>query len=173
MAAADLAHRGDLEDHKACETSLRTLPYATTCGFRDFGWEGGALHVLVSFSSTIQKTEAEGAGRYSARACADFTVDYHDRLSSRPLAFVAAIPAFVLSNNRERSQSAQGANARCGIKPRSCQGAESYLALARHAHNFSQVSGRRKPQPKKPKCPADRTYSPVVGRLIYRNRALS
>lgn len=75
IAAADLAHRGALRDPKAFETSLRTLPYTTTRGFRDFRWEGGALHVLVSFSSSIQKTEAEGAGRYSALSCADFTAD--------------------------------------------------------------------------------------------------
>lgn len=75
VAAADLAHRGGLRDHKAFETSLRTLPYATTRGYQGFRWEGETMHALVSFSSNIQKTEAEGAGRYSARSCADFTAD--------------------------------------------------------------------------------------------------
>ncbi|PTT61442.1 hypothetical protein DBR22_18920 [Arthrobacter sp. HMWF013] len=27
------------------------------------------------FSSSVQRTEAEGAGRYSARSCAEFTAD--------------------------------------------------------------------------------------------------
>lgn len=76
VAAADLAHRGGLRDHEAFEISLRTLPYATTRGFQGFRWEGDTLHALVSFSSNIQKTEAEGAGRYSARSCADFTADF-------------------------------------------------------------------------------------------------
>jgi hypothetical protein len=53
-----------------------------------------------------------------------------------------------------------------GIKLRLCQGTEPYLPLGQHRHNVSQVSGRRKPQPKKSNCP-------VIGRLVYRNRALS
>jgi hypothetical protein len=75
VATADLAHRGGLQDHKAFRTSLRNLPYSTTRSFGDFHWQDGTLHVLVSFSSNIQKTEAEGAGRYSALSCADLTVD--------------------------------------------------------------------------------------------------
>jgi predicted small secreted protein len=74
-AAADLARRGALQNHSDFQTSLRALPYSTTRGFRDFRWEGDALHVLVSFSSNIQRTEAEGAGRYSALSCANLTVD--------------------------------------------------------------------------------------------------
>lgn len=84
VAAADLAHRGGLSDHKALEISLQTLPEMTRRGFGAFRWEAGALHVPVSFSSNIQKTEAEGAGRYSARSCADFTVDSQ---------FVSLVPA--------------------------------------------------------------------------------
>jgi hypothetical protein len=75
LATADLAYRGDLQDHKAFRTSLRNLPSSTTRGFGEFRWQKGTLHVLVSFSANIQKTEAEGAGRYSARSCADLTVD--------------------------------------------------------------------------------------------------
>lgn len=75
VATADLAHRGGLQDHKAYRTSLRSLPYSTTRGFGDFHWQDRTPHVLVPLSSTIQGTEAEGAGRYSARSCADLTVD--------------------------------------------------------------------------------------------------
>lgn len=75
VAAADLAHRGGLADHDVFARSLRTLPYDTRRGFGSFRWEGDTMRVPVSFSTNIQKTEAEGAGRYSARSCADLSVD--------------------------------------------------------------------------------------------------
>jgi hypothetical protein len=75
IAAADIAHRSGLQDQEAFETSLRSLPETTLRGLRNFRWHNGALLVFVSFSSTVQRTEAEGAGRYSARSCAEFTVD--------------------------------------------------------------------------------------------------
>lgn len=75
VAAADLAHRGGLADHDVFARSLQTLPYDTRRGFGSFRWEGDAMRVPVSFSTNIQKTEAEGAGRYSARSCAVLSVD--------------------------------------------------------------------------------------------------
>lgn len=75
-AVSDATYREGFSDHAAFEKALRLLPdqKVTTRSFRSFRWEGDALHAVVSFSNSAQKTEAEGTGRYSARACAELVV---------------------------------------------------------------------------------------------------
>jgi hypothetical protein len=52
----------------------------------------------VSFSSNIQKTEAEGAGRYSAASCAHFRADSRT-VSLMPAICPADIPLAYGSDN--------------------------------------------------------------------------
>lgn len=75
-AVSDATYRNGFRDHDALEKTLRLLPdqKIVTRSLRDFRREGATLHAVVSFSNSAQRTEAEGAGRYSARACGELIV---------------------------------------------------------------------------------------------------
>jgi hypothetical protein len=85
VAAADYVHREGLMNHQAFEAHLRTAPEKTVRSYRNFRWEGDVPYVLVSFSSNIQKTEVEGAGRYSAVSCS------HLRADSKTVSLIPAV----------------------------------------------------------------------------------
>lgn len=75
-AVSDATYRNGFRDRDALEETLRLLPdqKIVTRSLRNFRWEGDTLHAVVSFSNSAQRTEAEGAGRYSARACGELIV---------------------------------------------------------------------------------------------------
>lgn len=75
-AVSDTTYRNGFRDRDALEETLRLLPdqKIVTRSLRNFRWEGDTLHAVASFSNSAQRTEAEGAGRYSARACGELIV---------------------------------------------------------------------------------------------------
>jgi hypothetical protein len=76
ISVSDATYRNGFRNHDALEETLRLLPdqKIVTRSLRNFRWEGDTLHAVVSFSNSAQRTEAEGAGRYSARACGELIV---------------------------------------------------------------------------------------------------
>lgn len=75
-AVSDATYRNGFRDYDALENTLRLLPdqKIVSRSLRNLRWEGDTLHAVVSFSNAAQRTEAEGAGRYSARACGELIV---------------------------------------------------------------------------------------------------
>jgi hypothetical protein len=80
IAVSDATYRNGFRDHDALEKTMRLLPDQknVTRSLGSFRWDSDTLHAIVSFSNSAQRTEAEGGGRYSARACGELIVTVSD-----------------------------------------------------------------------------------------------